>query len=84
MQMKHHEVYLPNSKPTPKETYILTAHVWLHVGCAMLCVGCATVCAGARGFLDTNMLVLVTRKSRVGGITQCKSPTRGDSCSGGI
>ena len=31
---------------------------------------------GRQAFLDTNMLILVTRKSRVGGIAQCELPTQ--------
>ena len=48
-------------------------HCWLMLGVPL----------GPQGFLDTNMLVSATQKSRVRGLAQCEPPTRGVSqCSG--
>ena len=39
---------------------------------------------GARGFLDTNMLILVMENRRVGGFAQCEAQKRMGLCSGEI
>ena len=44
-----------------------TGHYWLELGVAL----------GLQGFLDSNMLVSATQKSRIGGIALHEPPMRG-------
>ena len=70
-----HEMYMakvnPNSRG-PNATYIPPSRVGLTLGP----LGFAF---GPLGFLDTNMLVSATQKSRVGGTAQREPPMQGVS-----
>ena len=72
----------PNARG-PNATYIPPVHVGVELGVYVIALGKLRVALGPQEFLDTNMLVSATRKSRVGGIAQSESPTRVVSrCSG--
>ena len=59
----------------PNATYIPLTRVGGCIGCAGVRVGCAGFALGAREFLDTNMFVTATQKSRVGGIAKREALT---------
>ena len=84
---KQHEMYMANASTNATRTnakYIPLACV----RCTRLGVGSARLHVGntRRGvcFLDTNMLVSLTRNTRVGGQAPCEPPTRADLCCSGI